>query len=192
MNKESLKKLTVQELEGQLMEVKENFRQASSTLAIERQKQLAKTKIIRGNAKKRKKELIEQILKIQRETQRVQAKIQAIEIKNNQVISHVNMGKIKVQFNNGTKEGPDNAEMWAAIKTYKDNVKRGVIKEKTDYESLSSEEQADYAYEVMTRDDYYKYIKLANEKAEKLEADALARGKMYASEEYYKEMYPGF
>lgn len=38
MNKESLKKLTVQELEGQLMEVKENFRQASSTLAIERQK----------------------------------------------------------------------------------------------------------------------------------------------------------
>lgn len=192
MNKESLKKLTVQELEGQLMEVKENFRQASSTLAIERQKQLAKTKIIRGNAKKRKKELIEQILKIQRETQRVQAKIQAIEIKNNQVISHVNMGKIKVQFNNGADEGPDNAEMWAAIKTYKDNVKRGVIKEKTDYESLSSEEQADYAYEVMTRDDYYKYIKLANEKAEKLEADALARGKMYASEAYYKEMYPGF
>ena len=59
MNKESLRKLTIQELEGQLMEVKENFRQASSTLAIERQKQLAKTKIIRGNAKKRKRELIE-------------------------------------------------------------------------------------------------------------------------------------
>lgn len=191
MNKESLRKLTIQELEGQLMEAKENFRQASSTLAIERQKQLAKMKVVRGKGNKRKQELIEQILKIQKETRRVQTKIQEIEIKNNQVISHVNMGKIKVQFNNGD-EGPDNAEMWAAIKTYKDNVKRGVIKEKTNYDMLSSEEQADYAYEVMSREDYYKYIKLANEKAEKLEADAIARGKMYASDEYYKQMYPGF
>ena len=191
MNKESLRKLSIQELEGQLMEVKENFRQASSTLAIERQKQLAKMKIVRGKGNKRKQQLIEQILKIQKETRKIQAKIQAIEIKNNQVISHVSMGKIKVQFNNGD-EGPDSAEMWAAIKTYKDNVKRGVIKEVSNYDMLSSEEQADYAYEVMSRDDYYKYIKLANEKAEKLEADAIARGKMYASDEYYKQMYPGF
>jgi len=40
-----------------------------------------------------------------------------------------------VNFDKNSSD-PSGAEMWAAIKTYKDNVKRGVIQEKNDYDSL--------------------------------------------------------
>lgn len=192
MNKESLKKLTIQELEGQLIAVKEQFRNASSNLAIERQQQLAKTKVIRGGGKKRKKELIEQILKIQRETQRVEAKIEQIKIRNSMTFnSKINIGKIMVNFDKNSSD-PSGAEMWAAIKTYKDNVKRGVIQEKNNYDSLQSEEQVDYAFETMSQKDFTKYLKLANEKAAELEAASEARAKDYASGAYFAREYVGF
>lgn len=192
MNKESLRKLTIQELEGQLIAVKEQFRNASSNLAIERQQQLAKTKVIRGGGKKRKKELIEQILKIQRETQRVEAKIEQIKIRNSMTFnSKINIGKIMVNFDKNSSD-PSGAEMWAAIKTYKDNVKRGVIQEKNDYDSLQSEEQVDYAFETMSQKDFTKYLKLANEKAAELEAASEARAKDYASGAYFAREYVGF
>lgn len=192
MNKESLRKLTIQELEGQLIAVKEQFRNASSNLAIERQQQLAKTKVIRGGGKKRKKELIEQILKIQRETQRVEAKIEQIKIRNSMTFnSKINIGKIMVNFDKNSSD-PSGAEMWAAIKTYKDNVKRGVIQEKNNYDSLQSEEQVDYAFETMSQKDFTKYLKLANEKAAELEAASEARAKDYASGAYFAREYVGF
>lgn len=186
MNKESLKKLTIEELRGQLVVAKENYRAAASELAIERQKQLAKAKAIKGKGAKQKKELIEQILKMERETQRVRAKINQIQMQADMPYrpSYTQVGKIKVKGLDGKKKKEKfhtdgsletGSEMWAAIKVYKDNVKRGLIKEKNDYESLSSDEQADYAYEVMNEEDFNKYIKLENQKAAELEAKSLER-----------------
>ena len=202
LSKESLKRLTIQELEGQLVQVKATFRETSSLLAIERQQQLAKAKQIKGKSNKRKKQLIEQILKIQKETQRVQAKIEQINMQSKIRLDmsspaikplSIDTGKIKVRSTKPQREeGMNNAEMWAAIKTYKDNVKRGVIKERNEYEKLHSEEQAEYAYEVMDDKDYEKYVKLANEKAEKLERDSFERAEKFKSGEYFGEMWPGF
>ena len=58
MSKESLKKLNIQELEGQLSVQRENLQNLSSVLSQERQKQILKNKAIRGSSKKRKEELI--------------------------------------------------------------------------------------------------------------------------------------
>lgn len=202
LSKEGLRKLNLQELEGQLVEIKSTYRQVSSQLAVERQMQLAKTKKIRGKANKRKQELIEQILKIQKETQRVQAKIQQIKTQSNMPINpdfkikSLSGGKTKAK--RGIPKPIENtndmngAEMWAAIKTYKDNVKRGVIKEIREYDKLHSDEQVDYAFEMMDNKDYQKYIRLANEKAEQLEAQSIERGNKYKSGEYFKEAWPGF
>ena len=71
LTKETLSKMTVAQLEGKLMEAKSNFAQASTQLSAARQAQILKTKQIRGNASKRKKELISQILGLQRQTERV-------------------------------------------------------------------------------------------------------------------------
>lgn len=199
LSKEGLKKLNIQELEGQLREVKSEFRKASQQLSIERQMQLAKTKAIKGKGSKRKKELIEQILKMQRETQRVNAKIAQIKLQAEMPAKvSFSAGKIKIKSPSirdkveGKSADMDNAEMWAAIKTYKDNVKRGVIKELNEYDKLSSDERADYAYEMMDNKDYKKYIRLANEKAAKLEADSAARTAERQSDAYWETLYPGF
>lgn len=58
MSKESLKKLNIQELEGQLSVQRENLQNLSSVLSQERQKQILKNKAIRGSSRKRKEELI--------------------------------------------------------------------------------------------------------------------------------------
>lgn len=78
MNKESLKKLTIQELEGTLMQAKEDFKAASTGLSEVRQNQLLKTKALRGKASKRKQELIAQIIKINKATQKVHTQIERI------------------------------------------------------------------------------------------------------------------
>lgn len=202
MNKESLKRLTIEELRGQLVAVKESYRAAASELAVERQAQLAKAKAIKGKGAKQKRELIEQILKMERETQRVRAKINQIKMQSNLPYnpSYTQVGKIKVQgLKNGKKDKvpktyrdanlEKGSEKWAAIKIYKDNVKRGVIKEKNDFESLQSDEQADYAYEVMNEDDYNKYVKLENDKAAELEARDLARAAERNTGDFYNKKY---
>lgn len=68
ISKESLSKMSIAELEGKLMQAKEDFKAASTTLSEERQKQILKTKNIRGKAAKRKQELIAQIMKINKAT----------------------------------------------------------------------------------------------------------------------------
>ena len=78
LTKETLSKMSIEQLEGKLAEAKSNFNQLSQTLSKERQKQILKSKAIRGKAAKRKAELISQILKIQRATGKVQAQINAI------------------------------------------------------------------------------------------------------------------
>lgn len=84
ISKESLSKLSIIELEGKLMQAKENFKAASTTLSEARQKQILKTKEVRGNAAKRKRELISQIMKINKATQRVNAQIKRIQFGNTQ------------------------------------------------------------------------------------------------------------
>ena len=54
ISKESLSKMSIAELEGKLMQAKEDFKAASTTLSEERQKQILKTKNIRGKAAKRR------------------------------------------------------------------------------------------------------------------------------------------
>ena len=82
MTKESLRKLNVQELENQLSVHRENLKNLSSTLSAARQAQILKQKTVRGSAKKRKEELIRQILQLQKEERRVQAKINEIKVRN--------------------------------------------------------------------------------------------------------------
>lgn len=84
ISKESLSKLSIIELEGKLMQAKENFKAASTTLSEARQKQILKTKSVRGKAAKRKRELIAQIMKINKATQRVNAQIEKIQFGNAQ------------------------------------------------------------------------------------------------------------
>lgn len=79
ISKESLSKMSIAELEGKLMQAKEDFKAASTTLSEERQKQILKTKNIRGKAAKRKQELIAQIMKINKATQKVHAQIERIQ-----------------------------------------------------------------------------------------------------------------
>ena len=79
ISKESLSKMSIAELEGKLMQAKEDFKAASTTLSEERQKQILKTKNIRGKAAKRRQELISQIMKINKATQKVHAQIERIQ-----------------------------------------------------------------------------------------------------------------
>ena len=127
---------------------------------------------------------------MERETQKVKAKINRIKMQADLPLKSINVqsGKIKVEIANLRSKVKNNnpktldevitgSEMWAAIKVYKDNVKRGYIQEKNGYESLQSDEQADYAFESMNEKDYYKYVKLENEKAKELEAKDLERAR---------------
>ena len=60
------------------MQAKEDFKAVSTRLSEERQKQILKTKAIRGKASKRKQELISQIMNINRATQKIHAQIERI------------------------------------------------------------------------------------------------------------------
>ena len=80
LSKESLSKMSIAQLEGKLMEAKEQFKAASTNLSEARQNQILKGKTIRGNANKRKAELIAQIMKINRATQKVNAQITQINV----------------------------------------------------------------------------------------------------------------
>lgn len=126
MTKESLRKLNVQELENQLSVHKENLKNLSSTLSAERQAQILKQKTIRGNAKKRKEELIRQILQLQKEERRVQAKINAIQTRN-EMNTHlaVNYKGTHNRLNFDTDDGYRYREL---IAKYEDYIKAGRIK----------------------------------------------------------------
>ncbi len=82
ISKESLSKLSIAELEGKLMQAKEDFKAASTTLSEARQKQILKTKEVRGKAAKRKRELISQIMKLNRATQKINAQVERIQFGN--------------------------------------------------------------------------------------------------------------
>lgn len=84
ISKESLSKMSIRELEGRLMQAKEDFKASSAILSKERQKQILKTKAIRGNNLKRKQELIRQIMKINKATAKVQSQIIKIKVGNQQ------------------------------------------------------------------------------------------------------------
>lgn len=84
ISKESLSKLSIAELEGKLMQAKEDFKAASTALSEARQKQILKTKSIRGKAAKRKRELIAQIMRLNRATQKVHAQVERIQFGNTQ------------------------------------------------------------------------------------------------------------
>lgn len=60
------------------MQAKEDFKAASASLSEARQSQLLKSKALKGKASKRKQELIAQIMKINKATQRVHAQIERI------------------------------------------------------------------------------------------------------------------
>ena len=95
------------------------------------------------------------------------------------VNKYVKVQDTRVDFNEDTT----GADQWAAIKKYHDNVDSGKIKEISGFSVLSSDEQANYAVQLMSQDDYEDYIRMANEKAEKLLQDDIARkmdiGKRY-------------
>lgn len=82
-SKESLRGLSVQQLEGKLMDAKARFAEASTQLSAARQSQILKTKQIKGKASARKKELISQILELERQTARVEAQRSKITIGEN-------------------------------------------------------------------------------------------------------------
>lgn len=84
ISKESLSKLSIIELEGKLMQAKEDFKAASTALSEARQKQILKTKSVRGKAAERKRELISQIMRLNRATQKVHAQIKKIQFGNAQ------------------------------------------------------------------------------------------------------------
>ena len=160
MNKESLHKLTIQELEGQLMAVKENYRAATTALSIERQNQLLKTKAIKGKASKRKEELIRQILKIQKETQRVQAQTLAIQAASASIKTSYKpyKGKHKEKF---LEEEYDREEYGAIIKKYEDYIKAGKIRRQS---ALNKYEAADwFADNYMSKEDMERAIAQADE-----------------------------
>lgn len=83
MTKTSLSKMSVAELEGKLIEVKENFRASAMNLNLARQNQILKGKAIRGKTSERKSALISQILKIQQATNKNLAAVQQINAQNN-------------------------------------------------------------------------------------------------------------
>ena len=82
LSRESLRKMSMSQLEGKLAEVKAKYSEASTNLAVAKEAQILKTKVIRGKGNKRKREMIAQILKINRETQKINAKIQQISLGN--------------------------------------------------------------------------------------------------------------
>ena len=64
------------------MQAKEDFKAASTALSEARQKQILKTKSVRGKAAKRKRELIAQIMRLNRATQKVHAQVERIQFGN--------------------------------------------------------------------------------------------------------------
>lgn len=80
LSKESLSKMSLQQLEGKLSEVKSQFAEASTRLSAARQNQILKMRAVKGKAAQRKKELISQILSIQKQTQKVEAQTAQIEV----------------------------------------------------------------------------------------------------------------
>lgn len=162
MNKESLRKLTISELEGQLVAVKENYQATQMRLSIERQNQIIKAKVIRGKASKRREELIRQILKIQRETSKVEAKINAIQIRN-EMNMHLPANYIGKRQNLTIDD--DGYRYREIIAKYEDYIKAGRIKRQS---SLSKYEAADwFADNYMSEEDMKKAIEAADERREK-------------------------
>ena len=82
LTKTSLSKMSVSELEGKLIEVKENFKASAMNLNQARQNQILKGKAIRGKTSERKSALISQILKIQQATNKNNAAIKQINVQN--------------------------------------------------------------------------------------------------------------
>lgn len=82
-SKESLRGLSVQQLEGRLMDAKARFAEASTQLSAARQSQILKTKQVKGKASARKRELISQILELERQTARVEAQRSKITVGEN-------------------------------------------------------------------------------------------------------------
>ena len=185
MTRESLRKLNVQELENQLSIQKENLQNLSSTLNAARQAQILRTKTIRGNAKKRKEELIRQILQLQKEAGKVQAKINAIQVRN-EMNTQKKAGKVQVKIKEiqvinemnthlavnyeGTHErldfDKDDGYIYKElIAKYEDYVKAGIIKRQN---SLNKYEAADwFADNYMSEDDMKRAIEVADDRREK-------------------------
>ncbi len=78
VSRESLKKMSLEQLEGRLSEAKAKFVEASTQLSEARQAQILKTKQIKGKAAKRKKELIAQIVELEKQTAKVQAQTRKV------------------------------------------------------------------------------------------------------------------
>ena len=168
------------------MAAKASYQDAYSQYHIEKNKAIApnlKGKKIKGKGSKLKEELVRQINRYNAEAAKYREKTSQIKLKANlpTVKSSINMGKIKVKFDGSSIRltSPDEnsnqyrGELYAAVKLYKDYVKRGLIREVNGYDMLQSEEKAEYAFSVMDEKDFYKYINEANKKAEELEAKYL-------------------
>lgn len=177
MNKESLRKLTIQELEGQLIEVKENYKAATIAFSVERQKQLLKSKTIKGKASKRKEELIRQILKIQKETQRIQAQTLAVQAASTSIKTSYKSykGKHTEKF---LEEEYDREEYGAIIKKYEEYIKRGLIRRQS---ALNKYEAADwFADNYMSKEDMERAIAQADEWRAMSRAKSSAKAKAEA------------
>ena len=159
MTKESLKKLNIIELENQLNVQKQNLQNLSSKLNAARQAQILKTKKIRGNAKKRKEELIRQILQLQKEAGRVQSKINAIQVRN-EMNTHLAINYKGTRSNLTIDD--DGYRYRELIAKYEDYVKAGRIKRQN---SLSKYEAADwFADNYMSEEDMKRAIEAADER----------------------------
>lgn len=75
LDKETLSRMSISQLEGKLAEVKSEFSAKSTQLSQARQAQLTKYKKTRGGASARKQNLINQIIKIQKATSKVEGQI---------------------------------------------------------------------------------------------------------------------
>lgn len=176
MNKASLRRLNVEELRNELGAAKSRYYAEYAAYAHEKNipdVPNIKMQVIRGKGSKLKEQIIEQITRYDRETIKVGTKLRQIKLKMNlpTVKSLISINNIKIDL---SSEGFDSNKyrggLWAAIKMYKDYVKRGLIKEVAGYDILQSEEKADYAFNIMSKDDFYKYLNEANDKAAQLEA----------------------
>lgn len=181
MSKESLKKLNIQELEGQLSVQRENLQNLSSVLSQERQKQILKNKAIRGSSKKRKEELIRQILQLQKEAARVQAKINGIKTRN-EMLTHLAANYRGTRKNLTIDD--DGYRYREIIAKYEDYIKAGRIKRQN---SLSKYEAADwFADNYMSEEDMRRAIEAADKRKEKA-AEAWAK-KLEKNRETYATM----
>lgn len=105
ISKESLKGLSVNQLRGKLAEAKAKFAQNAIGLSEERQAQILKTKQIRGNAANQKRELISQIMNLERQTAKVETQRGKIDvgedikfnIKVSNAVEKVNIRKIELK-----------------------------------------------------------------------------------------------